>query len=67
MRSVEINDDPLNDNDAASKKYVDNLIDDATIVRYNAAFDRYLQVRVGNDTYNLQIYNKTQIIDVFST
>ena len=25
--------------------------------------ERYLQVRVGNIPYNLQIYNKTQLID----
>ena len=57
-----------------TKAYIDSLheenerarrdLDENTIVRLNDdSNDRYLQVRVDNTPYNLQIYNKTQIID----
>ena len=39
------------------------MIDESTILRLNDdSNERYLQARVGNTAYNLQIYNKTQII-----
>ena len=64
VRSIQINDSPTNDNDAINEKYIDDELDKNTIVRLNDnSNDRYLQVHVNNTPYNLQIYNKTQIID----
>ena len=42
------------------KKYVDDNIDQSTILRLNDdSHERYLQMRrVGNTTYNLQICNQ---------
>ena len=40
------------------------MVDESTILRLNDdSNERYLQARVNNVDYNLQIYNKTQIID----
>ena len=64
VRSFQIIDRPANDNDAMYKKYLVDEIDSNTIVRVNDnSNDRYLQVQVNNIPYNLQIYNKTQILD----
>ena len=44
--------------------YFNKHLDENTILRINdVSNERYLQARVGNTPYNLQIYNKTQIID----
>ena len=121
VKSIELNDEPINDTDAVNKLYVDNKtdnftqtfdnsrnehvltskghidmnnfnienvrfmcikyepqvdchpvilsyfnkhLDESTILRLNDdSNERYLQARVGNTAYNLQIYNKAQIID----
>ena len=55
---------PINDNHVSNKKYVDDSLDENTNVRLNSnSNENYLQVRVQNTAYNLQIYNKAQIID----
>ena len=44
--------------------YFNKHLDESTILRLNDdSNERYLQARVGNTPYNLQIYNKAQIID----
>ena len=64
VRSVQINDSSTNDNHVINKKYVNDELDSNTIVRLNEdSNDRYLQVHVQNIPYNVQIYDKTQIID----
>ena len=64
VKSIEINDTPTFDNHVVNKKYVDSVQDENTNVRLNSdSNENYLQVRVQNTAYNLQIYNKTQIID----
>ena len=64
LDSITVNRIPTSDNELANKKYIDDELDKNTIVRLNDnSNDRYLQVRVNNLAYNLQIYNKTQIID----
>ena len=121
VKSIELNDEPINDTDAVNKLYVDNKtdnfsqtfdnsrnehvltskghidmnnfnienvrfmcikyepqvdchpvilsyfnkhLDESTILRLNDdSNERYLQIRQGNTAYNLQIYNKAQIID----
>ena len=64
VASIQINNNPTNDDHAVNKKFIDDEIDTNTIVRLNDnSHDHYLQVRVNTLPYNLQIYNKTQIID----
>ena len=64
INSITINNDPTNNNHVTNKKYIDDELDKITIVRLNDdSNDRYLQIRINNTSYNLQIYNKTQIID----
>ena len=62
--SITINKNPTDDNHASNKKFIDEELDKKTIVRLNDdSNDRYSQVHINNSPYNLQIYNKTQIID----
>ena len=64
LDSISVNRDPTSDNELASKKYFDDQLDANTLVRLNDnSNNRYLQVRVNDIPYNLQIYNKAQIID----
>ena len=64
LDSITVNRKPNRDDELVNKKYIDDELDKNTIVRLNDdSNDRYLQVRVNNIPYNLQIYNKTQIID----
>ena len=64
INSITINNNPSVDNEVSNKKYVDDQLDKNTIVRLNDdSNDRYLQVHINNTAFNLQIYNKTQIID----
>ena len=44
--------------------YFNECLDESTILRLNDdSNEKYLQARVNNVDYNLQIYNKTQITD----
>ena len=64
INTVTMNNNPTDDNHVSNKKYIDDELDKSTIVRLNDdSNDRYLQVHINNTPYNLQIYNKTQIID----
>ena len=64
VKSIQITDDPVNDRDCINKKYFNDEMNSNTIVRLNDdSNDRYLQVRVDNISYNLQMYNKSPIID----
>ena len=63
VKNIKTNDEAVNEKDATNKIYFDSVVDESSIVRYNSSFDIYLQVRVGNTAYKLQIYTKTQIID----
>ena len=64
INSITINNNPSDENHVSNKKYIDEELDKDTIVRLNDdSNDRNLQVRIINTPYNLQIYNKTQIID----
>ena len=64
INSITINNNPSDDNHVSNKKYIVDELDKITIVRLNDdSNDRYLQVHINNTAYNLQIYNKTQIID----
>ena len=63
VRSIQINDDPSNDNHVSNKKYIDDELDKKTILRFNQTLQNYLKVSVGNYTYNLTKYNKIQLTD----
>ena len=63
VNNIQINNTPTQDDQVTDKKYVDDNIDESSIIRLNDnSNDRYLQARVGNTAYNLQIYNKAQMI-----
>ena len=63
LDSITVNRDPNLDNELTNKKYVDDSIGEGTILRFNETLQNYLKGSVGNDTYNLNKYNKIQIID----
>ena len=65
INSIAINNNPTDNNHLSNKKYIDDELDKNSIVRINDdSNERYLQVHINNTPYNLQIYNKTQIIDI---
>ena len=53
LDSVTIYRNPSSDNEVSDKKYVDDSIDEGTIVTFIQTLEIYLKVSVGNDTYNL--------------
>ena len=63
INSITINTNPTDDNHVTTKKYSDDEIDKNTIVRFNQTLQNYLEVSVGNDTYNLTKYDKIQLTD----
>ena len=56
--SITINKNPISE--VSNKKYVDDSIEEGTILRFNQTLKNYLKVSVGNDFYNLTKYNKLQ-------
>ena len=54
---------PNLDNELSNKKYVDDSVE-GTILRFNQALENYFKVSVGNNTYNLNIYDKIQTADI---
>ena len=58
LDSLKVNRDPASDNELANKKYVDDSIDNGTILRFNQTLEYYLKVSIGKDTYNLTKYNE---------
>ena len=61
--SITINNNPTDDNHVTNKKYIDDELDKNTILRFNQTLENYLKVSVGNDTYNLTIYDKIHLTD----
>ena len=62
--SISVNRDSTSDNEVTNKNYIDDELDKNTVLRFNQTLQNYLKVSVGNDTYNLTKYDKTQLIDV---
>ena len=61
---LQINYDPQIESHPVTRRYFDRMLDESTILRLNDnSNEKYLQARVNNVDYNLQIYNKTQITD----
>ena len=63
LDSITVNRNPTSDNELSNKKYIDDELDKNTLVRFNQTLQNYLKVSVGNDTYNLTKYDKTQTTD----
>ena len=63
INSITNNNNPTDDNHVSNQKYIDDSIAEGTLLRFNQTLTNYLKVSVGNDTYNLSKYNKSQIID----
>ena len=64
LDSIQVNRNPISDNEVTNKKYVDDELDKNTLVRFNQTLQNYLKVSVGNDTYNLTKYDKIQLTDI---
>ena len=64
INSITIITNPTDDNHVTNKKYIDNILDKNTILRFNQTLQNFLKVSVGNDTYNLTKYNKIQLTDL---
>ena len=52
LDSVSGNRNPKSDNEVSNKKSADDSKGEGRIVRFNQTQGNYLQVSVGNDTYN---------------
>ena len=63
LDSITLNREPSLDNELSTKKYTDDRLDKNTKVRLNQTLQSYLKVFVGNYTYNLTKYDRTQITD----
>ena len=61
INSITINNNQTDDNHISNKKYIDDELDENTIVRFNQTLQNYLKVSVGNGTYNLTKYDKIQL------
>ena len=64
LDSITINRNPILDNEASNKLYIDIELNKNTIVRFNQTLQNNLKVSVGNDTYNLTKYDKIQLTDI---
>ena len=64
LESITVNRAPTLHNEVTNKKYIDDEVDKNTILKFIQTLQNYLKVSVGNDTYNLTKYDKTQLTDV---
>ena len=64
LDSVTVKRNPTSDNEVSIQNYVDDSIGEGTLLRFNQTLENYLEVSVGNDTYNLTKYDKIKITDV---
>ena len=63
LDSVTVNRNPISDNELSNMKYIDDELDNNTIIRFNQTLENYLIVSVGNVTYYITKYDKIQITD----
>ena len=63
LDSVSVKRNPSSDNELINKKHIDDELGKNTIARFSQTLENYLKVSVGDDTYNLSIYDKIQITD----
>ena len=45
--------EPILDDEVSNKKYIDELIGEVILLRFNQTLQNYLKVSAGNDVYNL--------------
>ena len=64
LDSVTVNRNHDLDNELANKKYVDDSLGEGNVLRFIQTKDNFLEVSVGNDTYNLTNFDKMQITDI---
>ena len=64
LDSFTVNRNPRLDKELTCKKYINDELDDITIVRFNQTLENYPEVSVGNDVYNLAKYDKIKIMDI---
>ena len=64
LDSIQVNRNPISDNEVSNKKYVDAELDKNTIVRFNQTLSNYLKVSVESGVYNLAKYNKIHLTDL---
>ena len=62
LDSIIINRNPISDNEVSNKNYIDDELDEETILRFNQTLENYLKVSVGNDTYILTKFDKIELI-----
>ena len=58
LDSIQVNRNPISDNELANKKYIDDELDKNTILRFSQTLSNYLKISVGNDIYHLTKYEK---------
>ena len=58
--SLTYNRKPSLDNEVTNKKYVNDTIEESTILRFNQTLENYLKVSVGNATYILTKHDEIQ-------
>ena len=63
LDSIQVNRNPISDNELTNKKYIDDELDKNTIVRFNQTLQNYLKISVGNHIYNLAKYDKILLTD----
>ena len=63
LDSITLNRNPNSDNEVTNMKYIDDSVEEGTILRFIQTLENYLRVSVGNDVYNLTKYDKIQITD----
>ena len=63
LDSTTVNWNPYLDNELSNNKNVDDSIEEGTLLRFNQTLQNYLELSVGNDTYNLTRYDRIQITD----
>ena len=61
INSITINNNPADNDHVSNKKYVDDLIGEGTLLRFNQTVQKYLKVSVGGDIYHLTKYNKIKL------
>ena len=58
LDSITVNINPITETELANKKYVDDSLGGGNFLRLNQTLENYLKVSVGNDVYNLAMYDK---------
>ena len=61
LDSIKVFGTPNSVHEFSNKIYVDDSIGECTIVRFKQTLQKYLEVSVRNDVYNLSKYDKIQI------